>query len=108
MIGEVDQGLKRGNFVVKEWIKTGDNSDTKFLSYQYHAASDTFSARAKINWSPKKRGIRQAADCKSLAEVKDMAEIYGLTKRSVASILMGTCHDPLGIFLPYVNNLKII
>ena len=37
-----------------------------------------------------------------------MAEIYGLTKRSVASILMGSCHDPLGIFLPYVNNLKII
>ena len=37
-----------------------------------------------------------------------MIELYGLTKRSVASILMWTNHDPLGIVLPYVNNLKFI
>ena len=108
MIKEVDQGLKKGNFVVKEWVKTGDHSDTKFLSYTYHALTDTFSARPKINWSPKKRGVRTSADCKSMAEVKSMAELYGLTKRTVASILMGTIHDPLGFFLPYVNNLKLV
>ena len=37
MIKEVDQGLKKGNFIVKEWVKTGDHSDTKCLSYTYHA-----------------------------------------------------------------------
>ena len=93
---------------MKEWVKTGDRSDTKFLSYTYHALTDTFSARPKINWSPRKRGIRKSADCKSMVEVKSMAELYGLTKRTVASILMGTIHDPLGLFLPYVNNLKLV
>ena len=94
--------------VVKEWIKTHDDKDTKFLSYTYHAFSDKFSARPKINWAPKKRGTRRHADCKSMAEVKTMVDNFGLTKRSVASILMGTIHDPLGFFLPYLNNLKLI
>ena len=54
MIKECDKGLKKGSFVVKEWIKTNDDKDTKFLSYTYHAFTDTFSARPKINWAPKK------------------------------------------------------
>ena len=33
---------------------------------------------------------------------------HGVTKRNLASLLMGTCHDPLGIVDPYGNNLKII
>ena len=37
-----------------------------------------------------------------------MIDNFGLTKRSVASILMSTIHDPLGFFLPYLNNLKLI
>ena len=98
MIKECDKGLKRGSFVVKEWIKTNDDKDTKFLSYTYHAFTDTFSARPKINWAPKKRGVRKHSDCKSMAEVKIMVDNFGLTKRSVASILMGTIHDPLGFF----------
>ena len=73
MIKEVDQGLKKGNFIVKEWVKTGDHSNTKCLFYKYHGLTDTFSVRPKINWSPKKRGIRKSADCKSMAEIKSMA-----------------------------------
>ena len=108
MIKECDKGLKKGSFVVKEWIKTNDDKDTKFLSYAYHTRTDTFSARPKLNWSPKKRGVRKHADCKSMAEVMNMVELFGLTKRSFASILMGTIHDPVSVFLPYLNNLKLI
>ena len=108
MIKEVDQGLKKGNIIVKEWVKTGDHSDTKCLSYTYHAETDKFSARPKINWSPKKRGVRRATDCKTYQEIVDHANIYGLTKRTVASILMGTIHDLLGMVLPFINNLKFI
>ena len=32
-IKEVDSGLKQGNFIVKQWTKTGDPVDTKCLSY---------------------------------------------------------------------------
>ena len=28
-VKEVDTGLKKGNFIVKEWVKTGDHVDTK-------------------------------------------------------------------------------
>ena len=31
MIKEVEHGLKKGNFIVKELVKTGDHSDTKEL-----------------------------------------------------------------------------
>ena len=107
-IKEVDSGLKQGNFIVKQWTKTGDPVDTKCLSYTYHAKTDKFSVRPKINWSPKKRGVRKSVDCKTYQEIMDHVNIYGLTKRTVASILMGTIHDPLGVCLPYVNNLKFV
>ena len=64
--------------------------------------------RSSINWAPKRRGIRKAINCKTMSEVRDMAKEFVLTKRAVASILMGTVHDPLGIVLPYINNLKLI
>ena len=35
-VKEVDAGLKKGNFIVKQWTKTGDPVDTKCLSYTYH------------------------------------------------------------------------
>ena len=82
--------------------------ETKCLSYTYLAKEDKFSVRAKINWAPKRRGVRKAVDCKSYQEIVDHANIYGLTKRTVASVLMSTVHDPLGVCLPFVGNLKFI
>ena len=35
-------------------------------------------------------------------------EQYPLTRRNLASILMGTVYDPLQIFAPYQNNLKFV
>ena len=71
MVQEVDSGLKRGNFEVKEWVKTGDEKQVKFLSYLYHAKTDTFSVRPKVNWSPKKRGVRKSQDVTSMEELRD-------------------------------------
>jgi hypothetical protein len=39
MVAEVDSGLKKGNFQVKEWILTGQPE--MFFRYIYHAASDS-------------------------------------------------------------------
>ena len=49
MVQEVDSGLKKGNFEVKEWVKTGDYKQIKFLSYLYHAKTETFSVCLKVN-----------------------------------------------------------
>ena len=43
-----------------------------------------------------------------MEELKDHITSYGLTKRSVACILMGTLRDPLQLLAPYINNLKLI
>ena len=67
----------------------------------YHAETDTFSVRPRINWSPKKRGVRKSKDITNMEELQTRAS-QGLTKRNVASLLMGTLHDP------YINNLKLI
>ena len=49
MVTEVDSGLKKENFQVKEWTLTGEpGKKVKFLSYCYHAENDTFSVRPKI------------------------------------------------------------
>ena len=85
-IKEVDSSLQQGDFIIKSWTKTGDPVDTKCLSYTYHAETDKFSLRPKINWSPKRRGVRKAADCKTYEEILEHVNIYGLTKRTFASV----------------------
>jgi hypothetical protein len=62
VVQEVDTGLNKGNFQVKEWVKTHDKKSIKFLSYTYHAQTDTFSVIPRINWSPKKRGVRKSGN----------------------------------------------
>ena len=41
-------------------------------------------------------------------QLKNHIQDFPLTKRTLASILMGSLHDPLQIMAPYVNNLKLI
>ena len=107
MTKEVDSGLSLANFNIPEWTVTGDKKQVKFLSYMYDASTDTFSVRPKVNWSPKKRGVRQAADVKTISELQQHAEKYGMTKRSVASLVIGSLHDPLGFMQPFQSNLKL-
>ena len=61
-----------------------ENKKIKFLSYTYHAESDTFTVRPKINWSPRKRGVRKTEDVKTIEELRNHITEYRLTKRSLA------------------------
>ena len=108
MITEVDSALLKGNFGVKGWVRTGDKVSIKFLSYYYHAERDTFSVKPNVNWSPKRRGARLAPNVENVEDLKKHVEMYPLSRRNLASILMGTLYDPLQIYEPYQNNLKLI
>ena len=108
MIQEVDTALNKGNFQVKQWTKTGDTGQVKFFSYMYHPQFDTFNVRPHVNWSPRKRGARTAPDVKNIAELQQHAKQFSLTKRSVASLVMGTLFDPLMVMSWYILILKII
>ena len=100
MVDEVDTGLNKANFNVKEWVLTGEKKKKiKFLSYIYYSETDTFSVRPKINLSPRKRGVRKAEDVKDMDQLKDHIKEFPLTKRTLASILMGSLHDPLHIMV---------
>ena len=58
--------------------------------------------------SPRKRGIRKTEGVKTIEELRSHITEFGLTKRSLASILIGSLHYPLQIMAPYVNNIKLI
>ena len=85
-----------------------ENKKIKFLSYIYQAESSTFTVRPKINWSPRKRGVRKTEDVKTIEELRNHITEYRLTKRSLAIIFMGSMHNPLQIMAPYVHNIKLI
>ena len=108
-VQDVDNGLNQGNLSVKGWSYSGEKSETtKILSYMYDSENDTFSPRTNFNWSKIKRGARSGSSLEKIEEIGDYFKKYPLTKKAIASIVMGTCHDPLGIVAPYINNLKFI
>ena len=49
-----------------------------------------------------------AQNVENVEDLKVHVENYPLTRRNLASILMGTLYDPLQIFAAYQNNLKLI
>ena len=109
MVKEVNAGLQLANFQVKEWAETGKTEKkVKFISCNYNAKNDTFSFWPKINWSVKKRGARKSPDVKNVEELQEHIKENGMTRRSVASILMGLLHDPLQLMAPFINNLKLV
>ena len=61
-----------------------------------------------MNYSKKKCGIRTKEDFQNIHGLAECVKTHGITRRNLGSLLMGTCHDPLGIVDPYANNLKII
>ena len=79
MVEQVDVGLRKANFNVKDWTKTGQDKKIKFLSYDYNALLDTFSLRVKCNFSPKKRGIRSSPNFESLESFAGCVRENGLT-----------------------------
>ena len=52
LIVETEEGLKKANFHIKSWNKTGDigpDGGIKYLSYQYHNFNDKISLRFVFN-----------------------------------------------------------
>ena len=108
-VQDVDQGLNQGSLMVKGWSYSGEKSDlTKFLSYMYDSENDTFSLRTNFNWSKIKRGARSGPSLEDLDNIEEYFKKYPLTKKALASIVMGCAHDPLQIAAPYTNNLKFL
>ena len=109
LVKEVDGALKQKDLEVKSWTRTGDTvSGVKFLNYGYDPHTDMISLRPRVNWSPKRRGARIADDVKSMDELMEHMATYPLTKRSLASLVMGCLYDPLGMGITYNNNIKAI
>ena len=108
LVLEVDTALKKRNLAVKKWVKVGSvqNKETKYLNYGWDTMKDCLYLRPRINWSKKRRGAREAPDVQTREQLQTHIKKYPITKRNLASIVMGTLYDPLGLGQPYVNNLK--
>ena len=100
------------SFKQNDYIKQNDyvkqDGYTPYLSYDYLPSEGKFKVRVSLNYSKKKRGIRTKEDFQNIHELAECVKTHGITRRNLASLLMGTCHDPLGVVDPYANNLKII
>ena len=110
LVEETEEALKKGNFFIKSWTKTGDDGPDgglKYLSYQYHPKNDKISLRFNFNISKKARGIRTSPDFNNLKEFEAQIKSKPLTKRGVAGLLAGILFDPLGLASCYLVNLKI-
>ena len=110
LVSEVDSALKQRNLEVKEWIKAGSDQqkDVKYLNYGWMTSTDSIYLRPKINWSKKRRGAREAPDVQNREQLISHIKKYPITKKNLASIVMGTLFDPLGLGQPYNNNLKTL
>ena len=108
LISEVDASLKQRNLTVKEWVQSGSNQhkETKYLNYGWTPLQASIVLRPRINWSKKRRGARESPDVKTKEQLEAHMKKYPITKKNLASIVMGTLYDPLGLGQPFVNNLK--
>ena len=108
LVSEVDVALRKRNLAVKEWIKIGSETkkEVKYLNYGWDTMSDSIYLRPRINWSRRRRGAREAPDVQTKEQLDHHIRKYPITKRNLASIVMGTLYDPLGLGQPYNNNLK--
>ena len=105
----INEGLNEGSLGVKEWTFTGDNKPPfKYLSYLINPKEDTIAPRKNFNWTKIKRGARTGPSLTRAEDIDEYMQDYPLTKKAIASIVMGCCHDPLGLIDPYKNNFKFI
>ncbi|XP_063591692.1 uncharacterized protein LOC134768817 [Penaeus indicus] len=115
LIQETEKILSYGNFKVKQWIMTGDvdkddldfseNEGDKILGLYWDRWNDEFKFKARLNFSPKYKGIRTGPDLKFSNFICNIPPV--LTKRIVIS-QMCSVYDPLGLLLPYTLKAKIL
>ncbi|XP_038055192.1 uncharacterized protein LOC119727399 [Patiria miniata] len=114
---EIDRLIKPGNFAVKKWVFSGEDSDTadqewpsaesseKVLGVSWNPKKDVFHFITKINFTPKKNRKRQGPDLKN---DQIPAEIpAALTKRMCLSQVNGI-YDPLGLVAPFTIKAKML
>lgn len=108
-VQDINEGLNEGSLGVKEWTMTGeDKPPMKYLSYITDPKEDNISLRTNVNWSKIKRGARTGPSLTKPEDIDEYMKIYPLTKKAIASVVMGCVHDPLGLADPYKNNFKYI
>ena len=108
-VQDINDGLNQGSLSVKDWTMSGDQKESfKYLSYITDPKKDTISLRTNLNWSKIKRGARTGPSLTKPEDIDEYMKIYPLTKKAIASVVMGCTHDPLGLADPYKNNFKYI
>ena len=80
----------------------------KYVNYGWDTLSDCIYLRPRINWSKRRRGAREAPDVQTREQLVAHIQKYPITKKHLASIVMGSLYDPLGLGQPFVNNLKTL
>ena len=108
-IDEVTNALtivaERGGFKFKEWIKSGDETETKLLGYKWLPSDDALRLKLWFNISDVKRGMRVEPNL-CLENLNDLRE-RKISKRQILMV-NGQFFDPLSLFGPAVIKLRLL
>ena len=116
VIRDIEHILKQGGFKVKGWVNSGmtqkdenieilEKESESVLGLKWNPKSDKFQFETKLNFSPKKRGIRLAPNLTKNNIHSELPPI--LTKRIVLSQI-AAIYDPIGLVAPYVLKGKLL
>ncbi|XP_063446979.1 uncharacterized protein LOC134726470 [Mytilus trossulus] len=116
LIQNCDNILHKGGFAIKHWIVSGDSNDEmeglnvvrtdeeKILGMIWQPMSDTFTLKIKLNFSPKRKGVRTGFNL-NVQQIDDIPQ--NLTRRTVLS-QVSSIYDPLGLVTPYILSAKLL
>ena len=101
---------------MKKWVVSGkakqddgigllDSETERVLGLKWNPKHDTFQFETKLNFSPKKRGIRATPNLTRQNIHTDLPQI--LTKRIVLSQI-ATIYDPIGLVTPFTLKGKLL
>nr|XP_027231042.1 uncharacterized protein LOC113822703 [Penaeus vannamei] len=115
LIRETEEILSDGDFKVKQWIMTGDdgmcnmniseNESEKILGLYWDRWNDEFKFKARLNFSPKYKGVRTEPDLNILNFFDNVPS--DLTKKVVVS-QMCSVYDLRGLLLTYTLKAKML
>ena len=111
---EIDSILREGGFSVKHWTVSGTKKpnqgsvnlqEEKVLGMIWEPEMDVFRFRAKLNFSPRVRNVRESEDlkCHEIPEKLPSTLTHRMVLSQVSSI-----YDPLGLITPFVLQSKLL
>ena len=111
----IEEILKKGSFEIKEWITSYSSAivpldnrhdiSSKILGVVWDTQKDELRFQVRLNFSEKKRKIREGVDITLKSIEKDFPTI--LTRRMILSQVNGI-YDPLGLATPYLVQAKLL